>query len=258
MLKERCTEEEYEQLPDEVREHYTEEKEGVYLLQSDGSGKLKRALQAERRGHERAVKLLSSVVPAVEEESDRSKWPDLVSEKVEVLSELGDEFDVDEYRRMVESSQDRDDSQLESDLKEARGQVRELQRSVAKFERDSRELQERGTALEKQNSDLIMHRDISRTMEDIRVAPGKGKYVGALWRQEYGLRVSDGETVVTQDDDEVPLAEFAVSWASTDEGKSFVSAPESSGAHRSESRVGKVDKSKATPFELAREAFGGG
>lgn len=241
VLKNKLTTEEFEALDSRDQTHYTESGDH-WVLNTDGSNQLKRALKAERRNHDQVVKLLVSLVPELKDESssdgyvDRKKWREIVGARADLLEELGDDFDIDDFHRMRDAGGDDkpDESEVTKQLEELRREHRQLERDNKKLVKELAAAQEELSETSDNNTKLVLDRDLNSTLDAINVqSKQKRRLARALFHQEMDLKVVDGVTMVTTEDgEEVPLKEFGPDWAATDDGKEFVTAPTGTGGRR--------------------------
>lgn len=242
MLRARLTTDEWDALPEPLREHYrkgSEDGEDVYLLETDGTSRVERALASERTIKRRLERHLKALLPEL---SDRKpdEWEEAVEEAAERHRELSTAFDdeeeLSEFRQWKASGKgEKGDAELREQLAEAEREKRELERTLRRAESDREAAQTKLQEASARSSRLAIERDLSSAMDDARITdPWKRKALRGIVQglhkvetREFGE--DELETVVVADDGEIPVVEWVRDYVATDEGKALVSAPDNSG-----------------------------
>ena len=187
-----------DQIP-EGAEQFFEEKDGKFVLQAEGMktaedvDKVSEALNKERTQRREAEK------KAQEFESKFSKLPE--------------DFDVDEYNRLKDSG----GGDVDAKLKEQRERLKE------QHEKDLQKLQ---SQIEEKDNLVTTHvkdATLKSAMAEANIAKPYAPAVEAMFKDK--VVVEGGDVFLN----EKPVSEALKEWASTDDGKYYVSAPSNSG-----------------------------
>lgn len=247
MLRIKLTPAEFEALPEADKAHYSKGSDGkggeVYHLQTEENTSLKRSLNTERTEKERAEKMLRSLVPELTADN-RSEWEDLVTtaaEHAQALKAAG--VDLDEWNAL-KADKDADPkgkgkgAEAAEQLLEAQKRIRELERERATMERDKGKAEAKALKLAAENDTLAKERAIDKALDAAKITDPEDREVVTALLERKGIVVREvgsgadakREAFIKIDGVEVPVDEHARDFVTTDLGKRFVKAADSSGA----------------------------
>lgn len=237
MLKSKETEEGYAALSEGEQKHYTKDATGAYILQHDEAVTLKRALNTERTRAERSEKLLKALVPDLPE--DKSEWEGVIAEQAETLKELR-AVDLDEWKSFkAEPGDPKDPKQRKADWEaerlELQKSLREAVRERDAHKKDLDKIGKKVDSLSAENLSLAQEKALNAALDAVKITDPQDREVVTALMLKRGLEPQEvtgkGRVffVKSEDGSEIELGEAAKDFVSTDFGKRYVKAPDSSG-----------------------------
>lgn len=208
-------------IPEGMEEHYQETESGAFKLDLDGNIKTQDDIDA-----------LETVV---------QKERNLRREAEKQAKKLPEDFDPEEWQRLkeLEAKQDKGKSSKKDDA--------ELQRLQDKYEA---RLEEANSKVEKYQSTLynrLKEQDLEKHLRRSNVAEQFLPAVKAMLKDQVKIIEEDDDIKAVAGVAEKDLGTFVEEWAKSDEGKAYVSAPDTSGGGSRKGSGGGVGtvKSKA-------------
>lgn len=144
----------------------------------------------------------------------------LLKKRDELLGEVkklrkNSEIDPEDYQRLKDENE------------ELQGKVTEANKAVKKASEDAQKALKQAEAEGSAVRQLLVENGLNEALTKAGVKPEYLKAAKAMFAKDVQV-VQDGETRVAKVGDKA-LTEFVTSWAQSDEGKHFVSAPANSG-----------------------------
>lgn len=206
-------------IPEALKEHYTE-KDGVYVLQAEGL-KTDKDVAAVKEALDKERKLRRDA---------EAKAKDFESK----YSLLPEDFDIEEFNRLKDTSQ----GDVDSKLKEQRERI--TSQHQKELEKLKAQLSEKDELVTKH----VKEATLQRAMTEANVSKPFVPAVMAMMRDR--IKVEGGEVYL----DEKPVNDALKEWANSDEGKHYVAAAQNSGGG---SNTAKGGDAKAK--QIARSDF---
>lgn len=195
------------EIPEGLEAYYAE-KDGAFVLQAEGLktdndvASVKNALDKERKARREA----------------EAKVKDFENK----YSLLPDDFDIDEFNRLKDTSQ----GDIDAKLKEQRERITE--QHTKELSKLQEQLQEKDSLV----STHVKTATLQRAMAENNIAKPFMPAVEAMMKDK--ITVEGGDVFLN----EKPVSDALKEWANSDEGKHYVSAPQNSGGGSNESKSG--------------------
>lgn len=198
------------QIPEGAEQFYSE-KDGVYVLQAEG---VKQADDVEK------------TMGALEKERKLRRDAEAkVSEFESKYSKLPEDFDIDEFNRLKDSS----GGDVDAKLKEQRERLNE------QHQKELSKLHEQVNQKEELVNTHVKSATLRQAMAEANIAKPFMPAVEAMMKDQ--IKVEAGEVFLN----EKPVSDALREWASSDDGKYYVSAPKNNGGGSENAQSGSGD-----------------
>lgn len=251
-LKTKITsQDEFDALSDDLREHYRKTGAGEYVLVTDGAEELRTALDRERGNARRSSDLLTRLVPGLTDDNGKlrkyDEWEGVVEpveDLLRVLRDHGEDFDGpaglrEALARGEGGDTDKEVAELRGELAKAREDAAKIRSERDKATREATRAGEKAELLTKKARQSLLHDRLESSLEQHGFTNKTARAAAAaLIRDKYNLDVEnldvdgvDPQPVARLGEDDVrPLNDWLGEWAKGEEGselrKAFNVGPE--------------------------------